>query len=86
MHSAIAHHPLTDAQPVPEEQLPPPSQLPLVYMLSMMSYGMEYPFGQLGSAVLPVPPSDFLCTSNLLTGGRCEEQRRPWLCVSTAQE
>jgi len=69
MHSAIAHHPLTDAQPVPEEQLPPPSQLPLVYMLSMMSYGMEYPFGQLGSAALPVSPPTPLCAPSLLTGG-----------------
>jgi len=35
---------------------------PQLYMLSMMSYGMEYPFGQLGSAVLAVSPPNFLCT------------------------
>ena len=45
MHNAIAHHPLIDAQSVPEQQLAPPGQLPPDYILSMMSYGMEYPFG-----------------------------------------
>jgi len=30
--------------------------LPQVLLLSMMSDGMEYPFGQLGSAVLAVSP------------------------------
>jgi len=28
MHNGIAHDPLTDAQPVPEQQLLPPCQLP----------------------------------------------------------
>ncbi|KAK4822228.1 hypothetical protein QYF61_011869, partial [Mycteria americana] len=37
-----------------------------VYILSMMPYGMEYPFGQLGSAVLAVSPPSFLCTPSLL--------------------
>ena len=40
-----------------------------LYMLSMMSYGTEYPFGQLGSAVPAVSPRSFLCTPNLLAGG-----------------
>jgi len=41
---------------------------PQLYMLSVMSYGMEHPFGQLGSAVLPVSPPNFLCTLSPLTG------------------
>ena len=41
---------------------------PPVWLLSKMSYGREYPFGQLGSAVPTVSPPNFLCTSNLLTG------------------
>ena len=45
MHNAIAHHLLTDAQPVPKQRLAPPGQLAPVYILGMMSYGMEYPFG-----------------------------------------
>ena len=45
MHNAIAHHPLTDAQLVPELRSAPPGQLPPVYILSMMFYSMEYPFG-----------------------------------------
>ena len=65
MHDAIAHHRLTDAQPVPEEQMLPLCQLPPVYALSMMSYGMEYPFGKFGSAVLAVSPPSFLCNPSL---------------------
>ncbi|KAK4821599.1 LOW QUALITY PROTEIN: hypothetical protein QYF61_025176 [Mycteria americana] len=38
----------------------------LLYMLSMTSYGMEYPFGQLGSAVPAVSPPSFLCSPSLL--------------------
>ena len=38
-------------------------------MLSMMSYGMEYPFGLLGPAVLAVSPPNFLCPPNLIAGG-----------------
>ncbi|CAM9616376.1 unnamed protein product, partial [Bubo scandiacus] len=41
-------------------QQPPPPTYPLVLLLSMMSYGMEYPFGQLGSAVPAVFPPNFL--------------------------
>ena len=33
---------------------------PQLYVLSMTSYGMEYPFGQLGSAVPAVSPPIFL--------------------------
>ena len=45
MHNAIAHHPLTDAQLVPELRSAPRSQLPPVYILGMTFHGMEYPFG-----------------------------------------
>ena len=41
MHNAIAHHPLTDAQLVPEPRSAPPGQLPPVYILGMMFHGME---------------------------------------------
>ena len=44
-HNAIAHHPLTDAQLVPELRSTPPSQLPPLYILGMTFHGMEYPFG-----------------------------------------
>ena len=59
MHSTIAHKLLTDAQPLPKLW---PS-LANYYTLSMMSYGLEYPFGQSGSAVLAVPSPSSLCTS-----------------------
>ena len=68
MHNAIAHRSLTDAQSVPEQWSTPPGQLPPVYILGMTSYGLEYPFGQLGSAVPAVSPPSFLCTPSLLTG------------------
>ena len=45
MHNAIAHHPLTDAQPNPEQSGPlPPASHPYI-LFSMTSDGMEYPFG-----------------------------------------
>ena len=45
MHNAIAHHSLTDAQLIPEQESTPPGQLAPVYILGMMFCGMEYPFG-----------------------------------------
>ena len=41
MHNAIAHHPLTDTQLVPEPRSAPPRQLPPVYILGMTFHGME---------------------------------------------
>ena len=67
MHNAIAHHSLTDAQLVPKQRSLP-GQLPPFYVLGMMSNGMEYPFGQFGSAVLAVSPPNFLRPSSLLAG------------------
>ncbi|KAK4830244.1 hypothetical protein QYF61_009311 [Mycteria americana] len=45
-------------------------------LLSMMSYGVGYPFGQLGSAVPAVAPPSFLCTPSLLAGGVVDEVRK----------
>ena len=42
----------------------------------MMSYGMEYPFGQLGSAVPAASPPSFLCTPSLLAGGVVRETEK----------
>jgi len=47
--------------------------LPLVCMLSLMSCGMEYPFGQWGSAVPAASLPSFLCTSSLLAVLLCVE-------------
>ena len=73
----VAHHQLTDAQPVPEQWQPQPAcLLPAFLLLSVTSYDMEYPFGQLGSAVPAVPPPSFLCTPSLLTDGVvCEAEK-----------
>ena len=49
--------------------VPPSFFFPQLYMLSMTSYGLEYPCGQLGSAVPAVSPPNFLCTPSLLAGG-----------------
>ena len=42
MHSATAHHPEPDTQPLPplKAESTPPGPLP-IYILSMMSHGME---------------------------------------------
>jgi len=70
MHNAIAHHLLTNAQPVPEWQSSSPGPIPPVYMLNMMSYGMECPFRQFGSAVLAALPPGFLCIASLAGHGK----------------
>ena len=60
MHNAIAHHLPTDAQLVTEQQFPPPP-LPPVYILDVMSHGMEYPVGCVPSQCLvPLQPSCWL--------------------------
>ncbi|KAK4817679.1 hypothetical protein QYF61_024908 [Mycteria americana] len=46
----------------------------LIHILSMTPYGMEQPFGQLGSAVPAVSPPNFLCTPSLLAGGAEQPQ------------
>ena len=43
-HNRIAHHLLTNAQPVPEQWSAAPGQPPPVYILSMTFSGMEYLF------------------------------------------
>ena len=56
------------------ERPPIPSSSPSFLLLSMTSYGMGYPFGQLGSAVPAVSPPNLLPTPSLLTG-RAEQQK-----------
>ena len=49
---------------------PLPSSPPrFIYLLSMTWYGMEYAFGQPGSAVPAVSPPSSLCTPSPLAGG-----------------
>ena len=68
MHNAIAHHSLTDAQPNPEQSgLPTLASHPYL-LFSMTSDGMEYPFGQFGSAVLGLSPRSSYCTPSLPAG------------------
>ena len=51
----------------------------------MTSHGMEYPFGQLGSAVPAVSPSNLLCTPSLFAGG-VRSGAEKTLTVSAAQQ
>jgi len=72
----IAHNQMTDAQPVPKQWPTRPTFLQLC-MLSMTSYGTEYPFGQLGSAVPAVsPPMPCAPPARLLVEWG-EKQKRP---------
>lgn len=63
MPNTIAHHPQTNGQLIPWQQLVPPGQLPPVYTLSMTFSAVEYPCGQFLSAVLAVLPPSFLFSS-----------------------
>jgi len=51
------------------ERSPLPPSSPQLYMLSVTLYGMENPFGQLGSALTAVSPPNYFCTPSLLAGG-----------------
>lgn len=79
---------VTTNRPIPASPWPvaPTNLPPLILLLSMMPYGLEYlwSFGvrTLSSCVLPtpcIPPAYSLV-------GQCEELKRPWRCVSTAQQ
>lgn len=59
MYNAIAHHLPSDAQPVSEHGSRP--AFSPVCIQSMTLYGVEYPFGQFGLAVLAMSPPSFLC-------------------------
>lgn len=71
MHKAVAHHPLTDAQPVLRQQLPTLTNALFPICFCMMPYGTEHPFGQLRAAVLVLfPPSSSVA-------GEAKKLRRP---------
>ena len=66
MRRAIAHHPPTNTEPVPEWRFPaPPSQF-LYWMGRPMVW--KYTVGQFGSGALAVSCASFLCPSSLLAG------------------
>ncbi|GAB0188317.1 hypothetical protein GRJ2_001297000 [Grus japonensis] len=67
--------PKANAQLVPE--LPCLLANPPSYVLSMTSYGTEYPFGQFGSAVLAVSPPSFLGTPAFSLVGQYEKLKSP---------
>lgn len=74
------HSPLSDrclAHPHPA--------FPLVYILSMTSYGMEYPLASWGKLPGCVSSQILMDLSNLLAGQH-EKLRSPWLSVSIAQQ
>ena len=63
----------------------PPPPFSLLLLLSVTSYGMGYPFGLLGSAVLSLSPPSLLPIPTLLAFGRRSGlERQPWCCASTA--
>ena len=65
---------------------PLPSSSPSILLLSIMSHGMEYPFGHLASAVPVVSPPSFLCTPSLLAGGvGWEGEKALTLCKHCAE-
>lgn len=58
-----------------------PSFFSQLYMLSTTSYGLEYPCGQLGSAVSAVsPPSSFGIPSQLPVGAARETEKALTMC------
>lgn len=56
--------------------LPPPELL----LMSTLSYDMQYSFGQFRSAVLAVPPPNFLYVTSLLTEDSEWEKEKASMC------
>lgn len=52
----------------------------------MMPYGLEYPFGQFGSAVLAVSPPSFTCYPNFFAGVAAQKAEKalalPSSCIA----
>jgi len=78
MHDAICHHLLVDVHPwvALSSSHSSPDCSPALLLFSMMSYGMDYPFGQFGSAVLTVLPLIVLCTPSFLPGKAVREAEK----------
>ena len=77
MPNAMVHLLLTDAQPDPKQWPHLPGQLPPYLLLSMMPYGLDYPFGQSGSPVRALSPPSSCCTPSLLAGRAELEAKKP---------
>ena len=85
IHNAIAHHLLTNAQSIPEQQSPPdPGQPPNFNFAAGCHMVWDIPLSSWGqlSWVFPLPAPDAPLTSSL--AGWCEKLKSPWLSVSTA--
>lgn len=78
MHRAIAHHPPTNAQPVPRPQLLPPSQLPSVLQFThdAIQYGIS-----LWPVVLILHPTSSLYLSTPLPSRTVQEVE---ICLASA--
>lgn len=81
MHNRVAHHPLTDDQPIPNSQSAPFQVNPPLY-LGMAFYGIGYPSGLFGSAIPAMLPSSFLFISSL---AEHETPKSPGLGESTTK-
>lgn len=77
MHRAIAHHLMTNAQPIPK-QCQPPQPTPLsftAFLHDVTRYGRS--FGQFRSAALFLSPLSFLCpTPSSLTGRTVQQAEK----------
>lgn len=71
LHSAIAHHLLTYAQPVPKQWQSPQAIPPLIVLL--MSYGMRCPSGQFGSPLMVLFPPNSCLPPVYSLAGQCKK-------------
>lgn len=84
MHNAIAHHPLTDAQPIPEQPAPPPRPATPIYCLAWRQMVWNIHLASLGQlswvCPLPAPAAPPACS----LAGQSEKPKSPWPGVNTA--
>lgn len=76
IYNTIAHYLLTSTQLLSiasEPQLIPLSEVLQVYLLDLLTCGMEYSFGQLRPAVLALVPHSFLCLCSVAERGELKK-------------
>lgn len=79
-HDTVAHYSPSDARGAADPQ---PASLSFI-CFCMMSYGMQYPSGQLRSAVLAPAPPNSLCPQHPVgrTDQDAEKLKGLWLCAA----
>lgn len=85
MDNAVSHH-LSWCSASHQAAAATQGNSPWFYCWVLMQYDIEYPFGHFELTVLLVSLLGFFAPLAFLVTGQHDEQKRPWLTVSTGQQ